>query len=381
MWRWVTRGLVLTVCASLLAPALFAQTTFDRGDLDSPDPARHAVRRDPRQRLGSRSDADHRKIELYVDDQFHAQADHESCRASTSIEAFPNYPGIHTVAPGIQTGFLASRFTNGPHTVERARLRQRRRRARARAPDDQHRQHASTSRRSASSTSPMPAGIYNASRLLPGLRLGGRHRRHRAHRSADRRRHAAGRDVRRPASGRRRRRSPTSPARSSAASSRTSTRRASRTACTCSTVRAIDRLGMSQLIGRRTVQIINNDAFLKPFGYHRRAEARRRALRHTLLPATPMPIVSPPINPRVAHHAGPRLGARPRHAPRHRPRRVRRAADRRRSLDLDRRLRHSIFGALRELLRPAALRRGSATTRTIPTRRAPASSSRSTSAP
>jgi len=42
----------------------------------------------------------------------------EMQRTFDIVEAFPNYPGIHNVAPGFQTGFLASRFTNGGHVVE-----------------------------------------------------------------------------------------------------------------------------------------------------------------------------------------------------------------------------------------------------------------------
>jgi len=56
------------------------------------------------------------KIELYVDDQFQQRAVSGLPRIDV-IEAYPNYPGIHNVAPGFETGFLASRFTNGPHTV------------------------------------------------------------------------------------------------------------------------------------------------------------------------------------------------------------------------------------------------------------------------
>jgi N-acetylmuramoyl-L-alanine amidase len=64
------------------------------------------------------------------------------------------------------------------------------------------------------------------------------------------------------------------------------------------TVRAVDSKGMAALIGRRTVQVINNDQFLKPFGYL--DEPKRDAV----LFGTGCgddddggPIVSPPINP------------------------------------------------------------------------------------
>jgi hypothetical protein len=114
MWRWVTRGLVLTCLASLFASAALAQQ-FE-GALDRPDPGvtqqgivlvRGFV-------LDPTSVS---KIELYVDDQFQHLVNQGLPRIDV-VEAFPNYPGIHNVAPGFQTGFLASRFTNGPHTVE-----------------------------------------------------------------------------------------------------------------------------------------------------------------------------------------------------------------------------------------------------------------------
>jgi hypothetical protein len=116
MWRWATRGLVLTLMALLLTPALVAQTEF-LGGLDRPD---GSVTQsgivliqgwflDP----GAIS-----KIQLYIDDQFvHDQVLFNQPRIDIS-EAYPNYPGIHTARPGFVTGFLSSNYTNGPHTIE-----------------------------------------------------------------------------------------------------------------------------------------------------------------------------------------------------------------------------------------------------------------------
>jgi len=56
------------------------------------------------------------KIELYVDEQFQHNVNFGLPRIDV-VEAYPNYPGIHNSAPGFQTGFQASRFTNGGHTV------------------------------------------------------------------------------------------------------------------------------------------------------------------------------------------------------------------------------------------------------------------------
>jgi N-acetylmuramoyl-L-alanine amidase len=113
MWRWVTRGLVLTVLATCFPTALQAQDFI--AALDSPDPAvTHSgmvlVRGfvvDPQQVT---------KIELYVDDQFQHLVNKGLPRIDV-IEAYPNYPGIQNIAPGFQTGFQANRFTNGAHTV------------------------------------------------------------------------------------------------------------------------------------------------------------------------------------------------------------------------------------------------------------------------
>ncbi len=113
MWRWVTRGLVLSFVTAILTPALLAQGFV--ASVDDPDPGvtqtglvkvRGFVL-DP----GTVS-----KIELYVDDQFQHRATLGLPRIDVEA-AYPDYPGIFNMAPGFQTGFMASRFTNGPHTV------------------------------------------------------------------------------------------------------------------------------------------------------------------------------------------------------------------------------------------------------------------------
>ena len=115
MWRWVTRGLVLTSLA-LLAPILLAQPFEFVGDVDSPDPNRvqsgvvlvKGWALDPGQIS---------KIELWVDNQFLHKAVMFLPRIDVE-QAYPDWPGIHNARPGFTTGFLASRFPNGPHTVE-----------------------------------------------------------------------------------------------------------------------------------------------------------------------------------------------------------------------------------------------------------------------
>jgi hypothetical protein len=113
MWRWVTRGLVFTIVA-LFAATVFAQQFV--GVVDLPDPTMtqsgmvivRGWALDPQQIS---------KAELYVDDVFQYKIDMGLPRIDV-VEAYPNYPGIQTVAPGFETGFLASRFPNGLHTVE-----------------------------------------------------------------------------------------------------------------------------------------------------------------------------------------------------------------------------------------------------------------------
>ena len=115
MWRRVTRGLVLAILASLAVPVLLAQTTETRGALEYPDSSvsqsgvilvkgwfldPHTISR----------------IAVYVDDQFIANANSNLPRIDI-VEAYPTFPGIQHIAPGFQIGILASRFTNGSHTI------------------------------------------------------------------------------------------------------------------------------------------------------------------------------------------------------------------------------------------------------------------------
>src|SRR5207244_9206 len=119
MWRWVTRCLILAVLVCS-APALFAQLEFT-GALDFPDPSvkQSGVIFFKGWALDPQQISD---IQVYVDDQFIASANRGLPRIDV-IEAYPNWPGIQNIAPGFQIGILASRFSNGTHTVE-VRIRQ-----------------------------------------------------------------------------------------------------------------------------------------------------------------------------------------------------------------------------------------------------------------
>ena len=113
MWRWVTRGLVLTVVSALLTPALLAQGFV--AAVDQPDPA--VTQTGIVMVKGFVLDPSAvTKIELYVDEQFQQRANSGLPRIDI-LEAYPNYPGVFNMAPGFETGFLANRYTNGPHTV------------------------------------------------------------------------------------------------------------------------------------------------------------------------------------------------------------------------------------------------------------------------
>jgi N-acetylmuramoyl-L-alanine amidase len=117
MWRWVTRGLVLT-CASLLAAGALAQTqpTGFVGGVDLPDPG--VTQSGVVLVKGFAYDIQQvSRIELYVDDQFQYNVNIGIPRIDVVEIYTPQYPGIQNASPGFQVGFLSSRFSNGAHTV------------------------------------------------------------------------------------------------------------------------------------------------------------------------------------------------------------------------------------------------------------------------
>lgn len=116
MWRWVTRGLVLTFVAALLAPALLAQGFV--GDLELPGADPSLVHSGMILVRGwVLSPIDISRIELYVDDQFKHRLNRNLPRIDIE-QSFPTYPGIHATQPGFQSAFRADLLANGTHTVE-----------------------------------------------------------------------------------------------------------------------------------------------------------------------------------------------------------------------------------------------------------------------
>jgi hypothetical protein len=114
MWRWVTRGLVFGVLTILLAPAAFAQDVV--GALDFPEIS-PAVSTGEVLVRGWVIDPDQiSHIDLYVDDVFLHSVNMSIPRPDLA-EILKGYPGADVSRPGFTSGFLASRFSNGPHTV------------------------------------------------------------------------------------------------------------------------------------------------------------------------------------------------------------------------------------------------------------------------
>jgi hypothetical protein len=276
---------------ALLAPVVFAQQFL--GDVDAPDPSRtHSGMvlvkgwvLDPHQVS---------KIELWVDDQFQHNAIINLPRIDV-IEAFPDWPGIHVARPGFITGFSANRFSNGPHTIELRVYN---------SNGDVHLLGRRTINVNNSINQapfgaldiPHGGGITNVSGAFPvlgwaadldgiqrievmiddGVLQGAMHGDPRPDVGATfpdftgalHSGYVANIDTTRIENG-----------------------------VHLLTVRAFDRNGVSTTIGRRTVQVINNDNFLRPFGYldepHRDAVLYGTGCGSN---ASPGPI-SPPINP------------------------------------------------------------------------------------
>jgi hypothetical protein len=115
MWKRVTRGLVLAFLAALAVPAILAQTVETHGALEFPDPT--VTQSGVILVKGWFLDPELiSKVAVYLDDQFIVNANNNLPRIDI-VEAYPNYPGIQHIAPGFQIGILASRFTNGSHTI------------------------------------------------------------------------------------------------------------------------------------------------------------------------------------------------------------------------------------------------------------------------
>ena len=288
MWRWVTRCLILAIVA-LAAPAVLAQQEFV-GALDFPDPGttQSGVIFFKGWALAPQSVVD---IQVYVDDQFVANANRGLPRIDV-VEAYPNWPGIQNIAPGFQVGILASRFSNGTHTVE----------VRVRTNDNIV---TSLGRRTitidntinqapfGNVDTPDLANAYNASGSFPvqgwALDTDG----------------ISGIDVyvdggilqsavygdARPDVANT---YPDFPAAlySSFIANIDSTRMTD--GVHLLEVKATDRQGMSRLIGSRQIQVFNEEANLKPFGYI--DEPKRDAVLYGTLCAT-IPIFSPAVNP------------------------------------------------------------------------------------
>jgi hypothetical protein len=290
MWRWVSRCLILALVA-LTAPSLFAQQEFV-GALDFPDPntKQSGVIFFKGWALVPQAITD---IQVFVDDQFVTSANRGLPRIDV-VEAYPNWPGIQNVAPGFQVGILASRFSNGTHTVE----------VRVRTSDNNVTALGRRTIEIDNSINQTPFGnldvpdlanAYNASGSFPvqgwALDTDG----------------IAAVDVwvdggilqsavygdARPDVGNT---FPDFPAAlfSSFIANIDSTRLTD--GVHLLEVKATDRQGLSRLIGTRQIQVFNEEANLKPFGYI--DEPKRDAVLFGTLCAT-IPIVSPAVNPQA----------------------------------------------------------------------------------
>jgi hypothetical protein len=302
MWRWVTRGLVVSFVA-LLAPALFAQTTFV-GDVDSPDPSKpqsgvvyvRGWALDPHTIS---------KIELWVDDQYQHNMIMSLPRVDI-VNAFPDWPGIHNARPGFVTGFLASRFPNGNHTVE---VRVYNTNGEVNFLGRRTIQINNSINQAPFGALDVPGGgsVANVSGAFPAVGW-----------AADTdgidrievlidesvMQGALHGDMRPDVGG-------TFPDFSGAMYSGfvaniDSTR--IQNGVHSLTVRAIDRKGMSSVIGSRMIQVINNDLFLKPFGYLEEPQRDATLYGTSCGPDEEPPVVSPPIRDVTSEHITPVKG-------------------------------------------------------------------------
>lgn len=114
MWRRVARGLICFSIIALLVPAAFAQRPFFAA---IERPAEGTTVSGAVLVQGFALDEQEiSKIDLYVDDQFQHSANTLIPRLDL-IEVYPDWEAIHVNKAGFSTGFMASRFSNGPHTI------------------------------------------------------------------------------------------------------------------------------------------------------------------------------------------------------------------------------------------------------------------------
>ncbi|HVR44727.1 MAG TPA: hypothetical protein VMS56_14935 [Thermoanaerobaculia bacterium] len=107
------RGLMLGSLCSLLIPAAYAQPFAGVVELPTEGQTVSGV---VLVRGFAISTADISRIELYVDDTYQHDVNINIPRIDI-IEAYADWEGIQNKKPGFTTGFLASRFPNGPHTI------------------------------------------------------------------------------------------------------------------------------------------------------------------------------------------------------------------------------------------------------------------------
>lgn len=113
-WRMVTRGLVLgLVLLGVVAPAS-AQTDFF-AFLEKPA-AGETVSGVVLVQGWAVDPTGISRVDLIVDGQYYHSANIDIPRIDV-VEANPNWEGNQVLLPGFQTGFLASRLSNGSHTV------------------------------------------------------------------------------------------------------------------------------------------------------------------------------------------------------------------------------------------------------------------------
>jgi hypothetical protein len=113
MWRRVARGLICVVVAISFLISADAQDFV--GFIERPQ-AEATVNGMVLVQGWALTLSPVSKIELYVDDQFQHELLINIPRIDV-VEAYPDWAGVQGRAPGFQTGFLASRFSNGPHTI------------------------------------------------------------------------------------------------------------------------------------------------------------------------------------------------------------------------------------------------------------------------